>query len=77
MYKEYRAYDKVTKRDLILHKLQSDDTYIERVRDIKHAFIHAVFDVVKMEEDNKLMVFFEPGPQASLEEALHKSRYIT
>jgi len=48
LYTEYRAYDKVTKRDLVLHILPRDDRLIQILRDVKHPFILLVFDVVVM-----------------------------
>jgi hypothetical protein len=46
LFTEYRAYDKVTKRDLCLQLLPRDDRLIQILRDVKHPFILLVFDVV-------------------------------
>lgn len=48
LYTEYKAYDKVTKRDLLLHMMPRDDTLLQTLRDVKHAFILLVFDVVAL-----------------------------
>jgi hypothetical protein len=45
---EYKAYDRTTKRDLLLHILPRDDSLVQSMRDIKHPFITLVFDVVSL-----------------------------
>ncbi len=41
-----------------MQRHEDDDDYISKIRDIKHVFIHLIFDVVKLEEDNKVVIFF-------------------
>ena len=50
VYTEYKAYDRSTKRDLVMHFLHRDDRLIQVLRDIKHPFVALVFDVVMLED---------------------------
>ena len=65
LYNEYKVYDKVTKRDLLLHILPRDYQRIQQLRDVKHPFIVLVFDVVTMEDGN-VAFLYESGAIASL-----------
>ena len=60
LYHEYKVYDRVTKRDLLLHILNRDDKLIQVLRDVKHTFIMLVFDVVVM-EDERVAFLYEGG----------------
>ena len=48
LYNEFKVYDKVTKRDLVLHLMPRDDRLIQVLRDVKHPFVTLVFDVVNL-----------------------------
>ena len=52
LYTEYKCYDKVTKRDLVLHVMPRDDRLIQILRDIKHPLVLLIFDVVMLDEGN-------------------------
>lgn len=67
LYTEYRCYDKVTKRDLVLHLLPRDDRLIQILRDVKHPFVQLVFDVVMLEEGS-VAFLYEGGCVATLRE---------
>ena len=50
LYRMYKVYDKVTKRDLSMILMASrEDGLIEMLRDVKHPFVLLVFDVIKTE----------------------------
>lgn len=76
LFKEYRAYDKVTKKELLLQIHQNEDPYIEKLRDVKHAFLQGVFDVVPLDEDGKVAFLLESGRICSLNEAIKKNIYL-
>ena len=65
LYSEYKAYDRVTKRDLLMHLLPRDDKLVQVLRDVKHPFVVLVFDVVPLEEGN-VAFLYENGAIASL-----------
>ncbi len=50
LYTEYKAYDRTTKRDLLMHILPRDDRLLQVLRDVKHPFVALVFDVVPLTE---------------------------
>ena len=66
---QYKTYDKVTKRDLLLQIHIRSDFIIDSLREHKHAFIHFIFDKVEM-DDGRVAYLFEPGVQATLHEAM-------
>ena len=57
LYTEYKAYDRVTKRDLLMHILPKDDKLLQILRDIKHPFVVLVFDVVTLEDGNVAFLY--------------------
>ena len=57
LYQEYKVYDRVTKRDLLLHIMPKDDKLIQVLRDVKHTFIMLVFDVVNLEDDRVAFLY--------------------
>ncbi len=69
LYTEFKCYDKVTKRDLVLHLMPRDDKLIQLLRDIKHPLVHLIFDVINLEEGN-VAIFFEGGCVATLREVI-------
>ena len=69
LYTEYKAYDRVTKRDLLMHILPRDDKLIQVLRDIKHPFVVLVFDVVAMEDQN-VAFLYEGGAITSFTEVM-------
>ena len=60
LYSEYKAYDRVTKRDLLMHLLPRDDRLLQLLRDVKHPFVTLVFDVVNL-EDGSMAFLYEGG----------------
>lgn len=77
VYSQFRAYDKVTKRDMILQLHKYEDNYVQKVRQLNNLFIHQVIDVVKLEDQGKVAILFEPSVQATLEEALKNNNYLS
>ena len=45
-FSQYRTYDKVTKRDLLLQIHQKSDFLIDSLREHKHPFVLFIFDKV-------------------------------
>lgn len=76
LFNEFRCYDKVTKRDLILHLLPRDDRLIQTMRDVKHPLTLLVFDAVQT-EDGGLAVLFEGGGVATLGEVMDNTGHLT
>ena len=72
---QYRTYDKVTKRDLLLQIHLKADPIIDALREHKHPFILFIFDKVEM-DDGRVSYIFETGVQASLSESLRKIRHF-
>lgn len=66
----------MTKRDLLLHILPRDDTLIQTLRDVKHAFVMLVFDVVTLDDSN-MAFLFESGTITSLTEILDNNGFLT
>ena len=75
LYTEYKAYDRVTKRDLLMHILPRDDKLIQVLRDIKHPFVVLVFDVVTMEDGNVAFIY-ESGAICSITEVLDNTGFL-
>jgi hypothetical protein len=69
LYNEYKCYDKVTKKDLVLHILPREDRLIQILRDVKHPFIMLVFDVVILDDGN-VAFLYESGCVATLKEVI-------
>ena len=76
LYSEYRAYDKVTKKDLILQIHKVDDPLVEKLRDIKHTFIQGIFDLIPLEDDGQIALLLEAGKICSLESAIRNNNFI-
>jgi hypothetical protein len=74
-YTEYKVYDRVTKRDLLMHILPQDDRLLQVLRDVKHPFVVLVFDVVSLEEGNMAFVY-ENGAIATLTEVLDNNGFL-
>lgn len=75
LFSEYRCYDKVTKRDLVLHLLPRDDRLIQILRDVKHPFVQLVFDVVML-DDGGVAFLYEGGCVATLKEVIENNDYL-
>jgi len=72
---EYKAYDRVTKRDLLLHILPEDDRLLQVIRDIKHPFLVLVFDAVMLENGN-VAFLYENGAVCSLADIMHTNGWL-
>ena len=75
LYSEYKAYDRVTKRDLLMHLLPRDDKLVQVLRDVKHPFVVLVFDVVPLEEGN-VAFLYENGAVANIGEVIENTGFL-
>lgn len=75
IFTEFKCYDKVTKRDLVLHLMTRDDRLIQVLRDIKHPLIQLVFDVVML-DDTHVAFLYESGCVATLKEVIENNEYL-
>jgi len=76
LYSEYKAYDRVTKRDLVMHLLPHDNWLIQLMKDIKHPFILLVIDIVVLEEGGGVALVTESGCAASLADVLDNNSFL-
>lgn len=75
VFTEFKTYDRVTKRDLLMHILNEDDRLIQVLRDVKHPFIVLVFDAVMLEDGN-VAFLYENGAVAGLHEVIQNNDFL-
>lgn len=75
-YSEFKAYDRVTKRDLLMHLLPRDDRLIQVIKDVKNPFVLLVLDIVMLEDNGGVAVITESGCAANLAEVLNNNSFL-
>jgi serine/threonine-protein kinase len=76
LYSEFKAYDRVTKRDLLMQLLPRDDRLIQLMKDVKHPFVLSVLDIVVLEEGGGVALVTESGCAAQLADVMDSNSFL-